>query len=59
MKKKETPVDYVDLPPEARHTWNGLHRWLEGRRGRGVPVDGSGKELHVCDEGCKLHDSNE
>lgn len=52
---KRTP-EPDQVPPEARHTARGLKRWIEARRARGVPIQGTTEE---CAEGCTLHDHGE
>lgn len=51
--------DEENVPPEARHTWRGLRRWLKTNRwDRNIPDTGimPAIQFHQCDESCILHD---
>lgn len=51
--------DEESVPPEVRHTWRGLARWLKTNRwDRGIPEKGimPAIQFHECSDGCILHD---
>lgn len=52
---KRTP-EPEEVPHEAQYTARGLKRWIEARRSRGVPVQGT---VDRCNESCTLHDHSE
>lgn len=46
-----------EVPVEARASARGLKRWLQERRERDVPANGTQPDNHPgCEKSCELHD---